>query len=69
MAMKKSIEERNVWDEGVERWENEESKELRGERQLRWERIERTKKTKRPERWREPEKIKVKKNNNKWLVK
>ena len=27
MAMKKSIEERDVWDEGVERWEDKERRE------------------------------------------
>ena len=66
MAMKKSIEERDVWDEGVERWEDEERRETietrEGENRGNGE-------NKRPGDERETGKLKVKKIFKKWSVK
>ena len=59
MAMKKSIEERDVWDEGVERWEDKERRETI---EMREGENRGNGKNKRPEGWERNGEIKEKKN-------
>lgn len=58
MAMKKSKEEQDVWDEGVERWEDEERRDIEMREGENKENVE----NKRPKGWERTGKIKGKKN-------